>query len=101
MLVTDKGIEKAGLLEEGTNSLKESNIEVTVYNEVEQDPPEKNVLDATQQAIENKCDSVIGFGGGSAMDVAKVTAYMANNTTTKLKDIYGVNQMKGERLPLV
>ena len=35
------------------------------------------------------------------MDVAKVTAYMANNQGTQLKDIYGVNQMKGSRLPLV
>ena len=65
-------------------SLKDANIDVTIYKDVVQDPTEQNVHDSTAQAIEHKVDGVIGFGGGSSMDVAKVTAYMTKNRDVKL-----------------
>ena len=103
MIVTDKGIENAGLLTDGLASLKEQGIHVTIYNDVKPDPSEENIMDATFQAIDADCDGFIGFGGGSSMDVAKVVAYLTKNENRHetLDDIKGVNVMTGQRLPLV
>jgi alcohol dehydrogenase class IV len=49
---------------------------------------------------EFKADGIIGFGGGSSMDVAKLVAFLSYSNQT-LSDIYGVGLAKGERLPLI
>ena len=43
------------------------------------DPPEKNIFDAVKITKRNKCDAVIGLGGGSSMDVAKAVSYFSVN----------------------
>ena len=44
---------------------------------------------------------VLGFGGGSSMDIAKLVAYLAHsNCTQQLTEIYGLNQISGNRMPL-
>jgi len=101
MVVTDRGIENAGLLGDGLKSLREAGIDVTIYKDVVPDPTEKNVYDATMQAEAQGIDGVIGFGGGSSMDVAKLVAYMKKNSGTKLDDIYGVGNAPKSRLPLI
>jgi alcohol dehydrogenase len=60
------------------------------------------VLDAARQAREAKADLVIGFGGGSSMDVAKLVALLAHpDASQQLSDIYGVGLATGPRLPLI
>ena len=66
------------------------------------DPPEHIVLTAVEQARSAKADLVIGFGGGSSMDVAKLVALLAHPACQQtLQDIYGVGNAKGQRLPLI
>ena len=46
-------------------------------------------------------DGVVGVGGGSSMDAAKVAAFMCGNTEQSLEQVYGVGLTRGTRLPLI
>jgi len=100
LLVTDPGIIQFGLLDAAVDSLKASNIDYHIYSDVVADPPESVVMDAVRIAQEFACDGVIGFGGGSSMDVAKLLAVLIKGEQA-LADIYGVDQITGGRLPLI
>lgn len=100
LVVTDAGIVKAGLLEPALQALRAADIVVSTYDGVLADPEEKLVLAATAQAVEAKVNGVIGLGGGSSMDVAKLVALLALGQE-KLADVYGVGMVKGKRLPLI
>lgn len=100
VVITDPGIVKAGLLERVSEPLLAAGLQAFIYSDVEADPPESVVEAAIQYALENKADGIIGFGGGSAMDTAKLVALVAKSGE-KLCEIYGVEQVKGQRLPLI
>ena len=100
LVVTDAGIVQFGLLDKALQSLKSHNIEYSIYADVVADPPESVVMDAVAKARDFKCDSVIGFGGGSSMDVAKLLAILINGKQL-LPDLYGVDKVTGGRLPLI
>ena len=100
LIVTDAGIVQFGLLDKALQSLKSHNIEYSIYADVVADPPESVVMDAVAKARDFKCDSVIGFGGGSSMDVAKLLAVLINGKQL-LSDLYGVDKVTGGRLPLI
>jgi alcohol dehydrogenase class IV len=99
LVVTDAGIVKAGLLAPALEALRHEQIAHIVYDGVVADPPEHIIHEATALAIEHKVDGVIGLGGGSSMDVAKLVALLAVGEEV-LHDIYGVGHAKGPRLPL-
>ncbi|MGB1244933.1 MAG: iron-containing alcohol dehydrogenase, partial [Porticoccaceae bacterium] len=100
LVVTDPGIIQFGLLDGAINSLNAQGIEHHIYSDVVADPPESVVMDAVQTAQKFACDGVIGFGGGSSMDVAKLLAVLIKGEQA-LADIYGVDQINGGRLPLI
>ena len=100
LLVTDPGLCKAGLLDRATRSLNEAGVEYTLFDGVVADPPVSVVEAALADAREAAVDGVIGFGGGSSMDVAKLIALLIGGGE-KLDDVYGVGQAKGTRLPLI
>jgi alcohol dehydrogenase class IV len=99
-VVTDAGLVKAGLVDGALESLAASGIEATVFSEVLADPPEASVRAAVGAACRAQADGVVGFGGGSSMDTAKLVALLAC-TPQKLSDIYGVGLARGPRLPLI
>lgn len=100
MVVTDPGIVACGLLDRLLAVLGDSGCTWCVFDAVVADPPEANVLDAARRAQELGATGVIGFGGGSAMDVAKLVALLASPGSAPLAQAYGVNQVQGRRLPL-
>lgn len=100
LLVTDPGLVKAGLLDVATNSLNEAGVKYELFDGVVADPPVSVVEAALADAREAGVDGVIGFGGGSSMDVAKLIALLIGGEE-KLDDVYGVGQAKGKRLPLI
>jgi alcohol dehydrogenase class IV len=99
-LVSDNGIAKAGLLDKAVLGLRAGGMEVAVFTDVLADPPESNVLDALKLAREFGADGVVGFGGGSSMDVAKLVAFLSRSAQS-LPEIYGIGLAQGERLPLI
>ena len=90
LIVTDRGIIQFGLLDSATNSLNASKVEYELYADVVADPPESVVMDAVTEGQAFNCDGVIGFGGGSSMDVAKLLAVLIKGEQS-LSDIYGVD----------
>ena len=100
LIVTDPGIVEFGLLEAALKKFEAKSISVKIYSDVIADPPEAVVLDAVKTAQEFGCDGVIGFGGGSSMDVAKLLAVLIKGEQS-LVDIYGVDSITGSRVPLI
>ena len=86
-IVTDKGIRNAGLLDDGVASLKAAGVEVTIFDEVVPDPLESNIYDGTKLCIDNGVDGIIGFGGGSSMDVLKLLLTSPKKKTTELNSM--------------
>jgi len=99
-IVTDAGFLRTGLLELPRLSLERAGMTAAVFSDVVADPPEAVVLDAVEAAQRHEADLVIGFGGGSSMDVAKLVAVLAGSRQA-IGDIYGIGKVSGSRLPLV
>ncbi|QOL50843.1 iron-containing alcohol dehydrogenase [Massilia litorea] len=100
LIVTDAGFLRTGLLEPARASLEAQGLAVRIFSDVVADPPEQIVLAAVASAREHETDLVIGFGGGSSMDVAKLVAVLAGSDQP-LHQIYGIGNVKGQRLPLI
>ena len=100
LIVTDGGIIQFGLLDDALKSLEAHQVDYSIYADVVADPPESVVLDAVKKAQAFDCDGVIGFGGGSSMDVAKLLAVLVKGHQP-LTELYGVDQVSGTRLPLI
>jgi alcohol dehydrogenase class IV len=79
LLVTDKGIIQAGLLEKITRPLESADIEFAVFDEIEPNPKDTTILKGAQCMQDTQADVFIGLGGGSPMDAAKAIAVMAVN----------------------
>ena len=74
LLVTDPGIRSTPLLGPVEQSFQSAGMALSVYDQVSADPADTIVLAAAEQARQSEADLVIGFGGGSSMDVAKLVA---------------------------
>lgn len=102
LLVTDGGLASLGLHNPLLEQLSQNGIEAVVYCGVTADPDETIVNEAVKVALDAKATGVIGFGGGSSLDVAKMVALLGHQTTQdQLPDCYGVDQVIGTRLPLI
>ena len=100
LIVTDPGVLSAGLLNKALTQFKELALSVQVFSDVLADPPVAVIDSAMKLAQECKADFIVGFGGGSSMDVAKLVALLAPGKE-KLTDVYGIGMAKGPRLPLI
>lgn len=100
VIVTDRGIIAAGLINPALQSLKDAGLDFLLFDGIEADPPARVVRNSVEIARMHEADGVIGFGGGSSMDTAKIIAVLLNSSQT-LEDIYGTGNIKGGRAPLV
>lgn len=100
LIVTDESLHKSGILEPAKISLESNGFKVVVFDQVVTNPTEVMALDCANKARAAGVNIVIGFGGGSSMDVAKITAVLLASDQ-KLKDIYGQDNITSKRLPLV
>lgn len=99
-IVTDAGFLRTGLLNFPKLSLEQESMAPALFSGVIADPPEAVVLDAVDAARRHEADLVLGFGGGSSMDVAKLVAVLAGSRQA-IGEMYGIGKVKGQRLPLV
>ncbi len=100
LIVTDPGVLSAGLLNKVLPQFKELGLPLQIFLDVEADPPVAVVDSAVKAAQQCKADYIVGFGGGSSMDVAKLVALLSSGKEA-LADVYGVGMAKGPRLPLI
>ena len=100
LVVIDKNLAKTDLLEKIANVLIPGGMKFTVYDKVEPEPPIELADEGAKLAMKNKCDIVIGIGGGSAMDVAKAIAVLATNKGGAV-DFLGLNKVPKQGLPKI
>src|SRR6478735_2244824 len=100
LLVTDAGVRGLGLADGFIDGLNARGRPTTVFDSVEADPSKDTLLAAVDAGRSAGAISVVGFGGGSPMDVAKLAAYLLGSGDD-LDSIWGVDVAKGQKLPLV
>jgi alcohol dehydrogenase class IV len=79
MIVTDPGVEHAGILLEATRSLDAARIGHVTFNKVAPNPPISLVDFGAEVFRTEACDGIIGIGGGSSLDTAKSIGVVAAN----------------------
>ena len=99
-VVTDPGLTRLGYDARALAALETRGISGAVFDRVEADPPYAVVREAVAAARASGADLVIGLGGGSSMDTAKVVALALNSDQT-LDEMVGTEQATGTRLPLI
>ena len=100
LFITDKGLMSLNLTEPTLTELNKYSSIVEVFQDVEADPSIKTLLHSIEVGKKINATGVIGFGGGSSMDVAKLTSLILGSNEN-IEDTWGVSNAKGPRLPLV
>lgn len=99
-IITDALLHRSGLLAPALDNLRTHGWQVQVVDDVQSDPPDHVVETVTARAREFGTQVVLGVGGGSSMDVAKLVAVLLASQQP-LAQMYGVDKVQGERLALV
>ncbi len=100
LIVTDKGVIAAGLMKPIEESLKASKVKYAVFNKVEPDPRYEIVADCVETARQSKAQMLIGLGGGSPMDITKVSAVMLTNKGP-IGSYFGIGLIPKPGLPTI
>jgi alcohol dehydrogenase class IV len=100
LLVTDPGVVKAGIATRLTALLADAGLGVAVFDKVEADPRYEIVEDALAALRASGANLVIGLGGGSSLDMAKITAVMAQNDGPVGK-YFGIDLVPRPGLPTI
>ncbi|BCH28570.1 alcohol dehydrogenase [Mesorhizobium sp. L-8-10] len=100
LFVTDPGLRRLGLCEPALASLEAEGGKPAVFDAVEADPSRATLMKAVEAGRAAGATGVVGFGGGSSLDVAKLAALLLGSGED-LDQAWGVAQAKGPRLPLV
>ena len=79
IIITDTGICELGYVDIAQESLEQAGINVVIFDRVVADPPIEVVEQAIELARANQCNLVIGLGGGSPIDTAKIVALYSND----------------------
>jgi alcohol dehydrogenase class IV len=99
LFVTDRDVLRLGLTDACREALEAGDREIILFDAVEADPSKETLLAAVALGREHGITHVIGFGGGSPMDVAKLASYLLGSGD-ELDMIWGVDVARGQRLPL-
>jgi len=97
ILVSDKGLEKAGVVERVLGELARHSVPVKTYTEISGEPEFSTLRDTIRFVSEHKGDLVIGIGGGSALDVAKASAALADKDEATVSRILAGNEAPKSR----
>ena len=89
LICTDPGLSSIGMTDKIRNLLS-NELSPSFYEETPANPTEKAVNEALELYKTNDCDGVVGFGGGSSMDLAKAVALMANHEGNVID--YSINE---------
>ena len=100
LLVTDPGLKAAGLVDPVVAALIKAGYDVCVFDEVEPDPSRATLNRAVEIGKAHGVTAVVGLGGGSSLDIAKLAALLLGSGED-LDATWGVNKATGPRLPLI
>ncbi len=99
-IVTDPGLVQSGIVERIEEQLRDSGLENVRFDQVEADPKYEIVNKVTALLVEKNVDLVIGLGGGSSLDIAKISAAMVANDGN-VEDYFGIELLSRKGLDLI
>lgn len=99
-IVTDKGVLRAGIVEKPIKRLKSEGMRVTIFDEVPPEVPIEGVLECVNSLRGQQIDLIVGIGGGSSIDTAKLAALILKHKG-KIEDYVGVDRVPGPVLPTI
>ncbi len=100
LIVTDKGLMSIHLLDSLFEEMTKAGVEYVVYDGTEPNPSIENIEDARQLYVDNACEGLIAFGGGSPMDCAKAAGARVANPRIPVKKMRGVLKLVHKLPPL-
>jgi alcohol dehydrogenase len=100
LVVTDPGLKSAGVLDQLTGVLERAKITFGVYAEVEPDPRMEVALASADAARAFDPDVIVGLGGGSSLDISKVTSVMLTNEGP-IQKYFGMELVPRPGVPLI
>ena len=77
LIVTDKNLQNNEIIQNLKNELTNSNFSLSVFSEVDTNPNDENLKEGLKKVRSGNFDGIIAFGGGSALDLGKLLAFMA------------------------
>jgi len=101
LLITDKGVIKAGILKPVEEVLKENQINFILFDEVPPDSDLNVVKRIAKIYLENDRDVIIAVGGGSVIDTAKGTNILVSLRVNDLREVMGANVIREPLRPLI
>ncbi|NIN51555.1 MAG: iron-containing alcohol dehydrogenase [Nitrososphaeria archaeon] len=100
LVITDNGIVKAGLHEPIKESLEDAEIPSIIFDKVAVEPTLESVKEAVDFTRENDIDIIVGLGGGSSMDTAKIVSALKTNPG-EVEQYIGTGLFTKPRLPII
>ena len=102
LLVSDKSLVEAGVTEKVSSLLDKAKIHYKLFDNIQPNPPIKNVLEGVKVCKSYKADVIVAVGGGSAMDTAKgISIVVANPDRADVASLNGLSNTKNKGLPLI
>jgi len=100
LIITDTGVIQAGLLDAVEKSLQSVNLPFVIFDGVEPDPRIEVVEKSVEKAKKEGINLIIGLGGGSSLDIAKVTSILMNNSG-KIDSFFGIDLVPNPGVPVI
>ncbi len=100
LLVTDAGMMQLGLAREIAALLEEAGIAVAIYDGVQPDPTDRNVIEGLERYRADHCEALVAVGGGSPIDAAKAISILTTNASP-LSQYAGYHQIPRAGAPLI
>jgi methanol:N,N-dimethyl-4-nitrosoaniline oxidoreductase len=91
-LLMTSGLRGTGIIDDIVGKVKYAGVDVVVYDKVESNPKDYNVMDAYQLYADEKCDSFISVGGGSTHDACKGARIVAAHDGRNVNEFEGFNK---------
>lgn len=101
LLATDQGIVKAGILDEALRPLRAAGVDPVIYDQVRANPDIALVDEGAKVFLAERCDGLIGLGGGSSMDTAKGIGVVAQHGGSILQYEYGHDPIERRIPPMI
>src|SRR5215212_7225609 len=99
VLFVTSGLSGTGIVDECKTNFENSGVTVTVYDKVESNPKDYNVMDAYQMFADNECDGFVSIGGGSSHDTAKTAKVVAAHDGRNVNEFQGVGNAETLNTP--
>lgn len=100
VVITDEGVAAAGILSRVLGIFEKSGIACAVFDQIEKEPSLENVERAFKEASGASCQTVIGLGGGSSIDVSKMVAILLKYGGN-LRDYLGIDKVPGRGISTI